>query len=77
MLLEEAGVAAAVGAADERERAVGDMRQHVRSNGPVVVGELLLGEARFGVEDFVGMGEADRGVLGRVGLRWLRGFFRV
>ena len=64
VLLEEAGLAGAVGAADERERAVGDVRQHVRGDGPVVVGELLLGEAGFGVEDFVGVGEADGGVLG-------------
>ena len=63
VLLEEAGMAGAVGAADEGQRASGDVRQHVRGDGPVVVGELLLGEARFGVEDFVGMGEAD----GRVG----------
>ncbi len=64
VLLEEAGVACAFGAADEGERAVCDVGQHVRGDGPVVVGELLLGEVGFGVEDFVGVGEADGGVFG-------------
>ena len=51
MLLEEAGLGGALGAADERERAAGDVRQHAGGDGPVVVGELLLGEVGFGVED--------------------------
>ena len=59
VLLEEAGLGGAVGAADEGEWAVGDVREHEVGDGGVVVGELLLGEAGGGVEDLVGMGEAD------------------
>ena len=40
VLLEEAGLAGALGAADERERAVGDVGEHAVGDGEVVVGEL-------------------------------------
>ena len=63
MLLEEAGLGGAVGAAHERERPAGDVRQHAAGDGEVVVGEGLLGEAGFGVEDLGGVGEADGGMV--------------
>ena len=59
VLLEEAGFAGALGAADERERAVDDVREHALGDGEVVVGELALGEVGAGVEDLVGVGEAE------------------
>jgi len=57
VLLEEAGFAGALRAANEREWAVGDVRKDAVGGDGVVVGELLLGEAGSGVEDFVGMGK--------------------
>ena len=60
VLLEEAGLAGALGAADERERAVDDVWEHAVGDGEVVVGELALGEVGAGVEDLVGVGEAER-----------------
>lgn len=63
VLLEEAGLGRALGAAHDGERAAGDVRQHARGDGEVVVGERLLGEAGFAVEDFGGVGEADGGMV--------------
>jgi hypothetical protein len=65
VLLEEAGLAGAFGAADEREWAVDDVGEHAVGDGEVIVGELALGEVRVGVEDLVGVGEADGGPRAR------------
>jgi len=81
VLLEEAGLAGALWAANEREGAVGDVGEDAVGGDGVVVGELLLGEAGGGVEDLVGMGEscadgeAGRGGLPRDGFCWC-GFCR-
>ena len=60
VLLEEAGPGGAFGAADEGQGAVSDVGQHVGGDGPVILGQLVLGESGVGVEDFFGVGEADR-----------------
>ena len=49
VLLEEAGLAGALRAADEREGAVGDVGEHAVGDEGVEVGELLLGEVGGGV----------------------------
>ena len=68
VLLEEALLGGALGTANEGERVAGDFREHASGDGVVVVGEGLLGELGFGVEDFGGVGEADGG-MGVAGCR--------
>ena len=55
---------AAFRAAHQRQRTVCDVGEHVRRDRPVVIRQLLLGELRFRVENFVGMCQADRRVFG-------------
>ena len=56
VLLVEARFAGAVGAPDEREGAIGDVRKHMGGDGPVEVGELLFGELGERIEDFLRVG---------------------
>ena len=78
VLLEEAGLAGALGTANEREGAVGDVGKHALGGDGVVVGELLLGEAGGWVEDLVGMrkyfadGESCADGSSGLGMRQLR-----
>ena len=62
VFLKEAGFADSFGTADDAERAVGDVRQHVIGDGKVVVGQHELGHPGFGVEDFVGMRDGEVGL---------------
>ena len=61
MLLKEAGLAVAVRAAHERERAIAHVGQHAVRHGFVVERQLALGDAGFGVQDLVGIGEGNAG----------------
>jgi hypothetical protein len=58
VLLEEAGLAGTLGAADEGKRAIDDVGEHAIGDGEIVGGELALGEAGFGVKELFGVGEA-------------------
>ena len=58
MLLEEAALLGARGAAHQGERAVDDVRQEPVRDLDVELGEALLGDALFLPEHPVGMGEA-------------------
>src|SRR5271166_715023 len=63
MFLEEAGTAAAFRTTHQRERPASYIGKHVRTNGPVIIRELLLGELEVSVKDLVGVSQADRCVF--------------
>ena len=62
VLLEEAGFGRALRTADQRNRSASNLRKHMRRDGPVVVGQLLLGQFRLRIDGLVGVGEADGSV---------------
>ena len=64
--MEEAGLTAAVRATHEREWPIGDVRQHALGHEPIVVEQLLLGDALLRVQHLVRMG--DRVAVRRPGL---------
>jgi hypothetical protein len=59
VLLEEAGLAAPLGAAHQRERPVGDVRQHPVGDHREVRDELALGEALLGEQHLVEVGQRE------------------
>ena len=63
VLLEEALPSDPVGAAQQGERAIYQMRCDVLPRGGVIVGKLLLGDLGVGPIDAVRVGEFDRRVV--------------
>ena len=69
--MKEAGLVDVVRAAHDADRAMGCPGQDRGGGGGVVAGDVALGDAVGGVEDAVGVRDADAEELGEVALLWL------